>query len=434
MDLLTFFTHLNQHLAVPTSFLLFGAAFYLTFSLKFIQFRSFTTFFKLITHGIKTKKKPDAKNSITPLAALFTAMSTSLGIGTLIGPSVAIITGGPGAMFWLIVYCIAASILKYAEVTFAVHFRKKTEDGLILGGPMEYLNEVAPWLGTWYAYATVILFGGWSSLQANVIAETLAHESVPEWITGTFLAILTFSILTGGAKRVGAFSSNIVPFMGTLYLIASIIILSINRAGLPQAFNLIFSNAFSPAPVFGGFLGASLFSAIKSGIYKGAYITESGTGTAAIPHSMADVAHAKDQGLLAMVSVYVDTSLCLLSGLLVLTTDLWKIDYISNTVMYKIFNTSMPIFGRPIFVLTIVLFSISTVIGNSFNGRQSFAAITKYRWMNIYYIFISAVTLWGAVTYVPLVWETIEVLLPLVIIPNIISLIILSIKYRKILI
>jgi AGCS family alanine or glycine:cation symporter len=433
MDLLTFFTILNYRLAIPTSFILFGTAIYLTYALKLIQFRSFSRFLSLLIDGVKTQKKSNVKNAISPIAAMFTAMSTSLGIGTIIGPSVAIIMGGPGALFWLIFYCVFASVIKFAEVTFAVHFRDRTKEGLILGGPMEYLTKAQPWLGQWYAYATIILFAGWTSVQANVIAETLAQEYVPEWLTGMLIAVLVFIMLNGGAKRVGAFSSKIVPVMSVLYLIACLSILYLNRFGLNDAFGLIFNNILSSTPAVGGFLGASIFSAFRSGIYKGAYITESGVGTAAIPHSMADVARPSDQGVLAMISVFADTFLCLLSGLLVLTTNVWKINYLSNILMYKIFGQTMPLFGRPILILTITLFALSTIIGNSFNGRQSFASITQYKYLMVYYIFICLAIFFGAVSNVPLVWAIIEVLLPFVVIPNALSIIYLAKKYRHIL-
>lgn len=433
MDLLTFFTILNYRFAIPTSFILFGTALYLTLSLKFIQIRAFPRFFSLIFDGIKTQKKSKDKNAITPIAALFTAMSTSLGIGTIIGPSVAIVMGGPGSLFWLTVYCCFASVIKFAEVTFAVHFRDRTKEGLILGGPMEYLTKVRSWLGHWYACATVILFAGWSSVQSNVIAEMLAQEYVPEWLTGIIVASLVFIMLNGGAKRVGAFSSKVVPFMSVLYLFASFSILYLNRFALGNACSLIFNNIFSPAPAFGGFLGASIFSAFRSGIYKGAYITESGTGTAAIPHSMADVERPSDQGVLAMISVFADTFLCLLSGLLVLTTDVWHISYLSNILIYKSFVQTMPLFGKPILIVTITLFALSTIIGNSFNGRQSFASLTQYKYLMVYYFFICIAIFFGAVSNVPLVWTIIEVLLPFVVIPNVLSILYLATKYRNIL-
>jgi AGCS family alanine or glycine:cation symporter len=431
IDVLPFFTHLNYLLAMPTAMILLGVAIYLTLSLKFIQFTSIPRFFALIVDGVKTQRSSKNKNAISPFSALFTAMSTSLGMGTIVGPSIAILMGGPGALFWLIFYAICASVIKFAEVTFAVQFRKRTDEGLILGGPMAYLSKVSPFLERWYAYATIILFAGWSGVQSNVLAETLAQESIPEWITGFILAFLVFIMLNGGAQRIGALSSKLVPCMTSLYLIACFLVLYINRSRLISSFSLMFQYAFSPSPFFGAFAGATAFAALRAGVYKGAYITESGMGTAAIPHSMADVERPTDQGILAMISVFADTFLCLLSGLLVLSTDVWHTDLISNTLIYKVFQISMPLFGKPILLLTLILFVSSTVIGNSFNGRQSFASITHYRWLIAYYAFICLVIFVGAISDVPLVWTIIDLLTPLVAIPNVLSILFLSTTHRQ---
>ncbi|MEX0939762.1 MAG: amino acid carrier protein [Candidatus Babeliales bacterium] len=433
MDLLYFFAYLNYRLGIPTAIILLAVAFYFTLRLKFIQIRGLPRFIHLIIYGIKAQKKDPQMKTINPFHALFTAMSTSLGIGTIIGPSVAIIMGGPGALFWLGAYSLCASVTKFAEVTFAVHFREETDEGLILGGPMQYLNKVNRFLGRWYAYATMILFAGWSGLQSNVLAETLSQESIPEWLTGIIISVIVFIMLCGGAKRIGAFSSKLVPIMSILYISIGCFILAKNYLILGDILNEIFTRAFLPTSAIGGFTGASVIHAIRSGVYKGAYITESGMGTAAIPHSIANVDHPTDQGILAMVSVFADTALCILSGFLILTSNFWKIGYVSNILMYKVFQHNLPVFGRPILLITIFLFGIGTIIGNSFNGRQSFASITRYRYLYIYYFFVCFIIFFGAIADVPLVWAIIETLLPLVAIPNVLSLIYLSIKYKNVL-
>jgi alanine or glycine:cation symporter, AGCS family len=432
MNLISLLTLANNFLAIPTSFLLFGIALYLTIKLKCIQFRSFGRFLRLLTQGIKGQQDLNMK-TITPFQALFTALSTSLGIGTIVGPSVAIIMGGPGALFWLVLYAICASVIKFAEVTFALHFRSETKDGFILGGPMRYLSAITPLLGIWYAAATVILFAGWSGVQSNVLAETLARESIPEWITGALLACIVFIMLRGGAQRIGEFNSKLVPFMATLYVLFGIIILFFYRMAIISTISLILDDALTPAAHLSGLLVGPLFPTFRAGIYKGAYITESGIGTAAIPHSMADVERPTNQGVLAMVSVFVDTALCLLSGLLVLVTGVWHTPHINNTLIYDVYQLTFPMIGRPILILTIVLFALGTIIGNSFNGRQNFAAITRYRWLNYYHLFVCAIIFLGAVSHVPFVWMAIELILPLVAIPNVLGIAYLSTRYKAIL-
>ncbi len=183
----------------------------------------------------------------------------------------------------------------------------------------------------------------------------------------------------------------------------------------------------------GGFLGATIYDAVRSGVYKGAFITESGMGTSSIPHAMADVAHPSDQGILAMVSACVDMLLCTLSGLLVLISGLASKGVVDNTIMYQVFNQYIPVLGRPLLVAAICMFVMGTVIGNSFNGRQSFATITQFRYINAYVLFVCLVIFAGSLIEVPLAWAIADVILPLVAVPNVLGLIYLAHKYAHVL-
>lgn len=431
MNLLAFFAELNLWLSLPTAFILLVSAAYLTVKLSFIQIRKIPYFFHLIAHGVPAAQKNI--RAINPLYALFTAMSTSIGMGTIVGPSVAIIMGGPGALFWLIFYAICGAVLKYAEVTFAIQYREKTSTGRLLGGPMQYLQQISPYLGLWYAIVTMFLFAGWSGLQANVLAETLAQEYLPQWITGVTLAIFVFIMLRGGSQRIGAFNSKLVPVMFVLYVTAAVTILFNNAHLIIPACRLIFAHLFKPTAIAGGVLGSSIFGALCAGTYKGAFITESGMGTSSIPHALADVEKPTDQAVLAMTSVFVDTFLCLLSGLLVLITNLWQETCVRNTIIYQVFEMNFPTFGRPILIGAIIMFVLGTIIGNSFNGRQSFATVTNGRWQLHYYLFVCLIIFFGAISNVPLIWAIMEIMLPLVAIPNVLSIVYLSTKKREIL-
>ena len=369
------------------------------------------------------------KNAIPPLYALFTAMSTSIGMGTIVGPSIAILTGGPGALFWLLIYIFIGSIIKFVEVTFSVHLRSSTPDGRILGGPMQYLKFVNPWLASWYTGASIILFAGWSGLQANVLGELLHEEGIPLWLTGIVLALIIFFLLRGGAERVGKFNSRLVPIMCVLYLSVIMLILLLNSDKLISALLLIGRSIFGMPALIGGALAFPFLATFQAGMYKGAFITEAGMGTAAIPHAFAQVNHPTDQGSLAMTSMYIDMLLCALSGLVILITNSWHTSTINNTIMYHIFSDYLPFFGKPFLLLSLALFVLGTALGNSYNGRQSFASITGYRWLLAYNIFICFVISLGSIIEVPLAWTIMDCLLPLVAIPHIIGLIILSIKY-----
>ncbi|MGE0009746.1 MAG: alanine/glycine:cation symporter family protein [Candidatus Babeliales bacterium] len=430
MNLLSLIDYIAYVLAVPAAFILLGAALFLTVKLNFLQLRGLPRFWHLLRNGLTERSD---RAGINPFYALFNAMSTSIGMGTIVGPSIAIAVGGPGALFWLVFYAFVASVTKFAEVTFAVHFRSQQPDGKIVGGPMQYLQKVYPWLGWWYTFATVFLFSCWSGLQTNVLADVLAQESIPTWVTGATLAILVFILLQGGAKRIGEFNSKLVPAMFFIYVSSSLIILINNWSATLDALSLVLKYSFAPLPALGGFLGATFYSAVRSGVYKGAFITESGMGTSSIPHAMADVAHPSDQGILAMVSACVDMLLCTLSGLLVLISGLWQKGTLDNTMMYQVFNQYIPVLGRPLLVAAICMFVIGTVIGNSFNGRQSFATITQFKYVNAYVIFVCLIIFVGSLIAVPLAWAIADVILPLVAVPNVLGLLYLAHKYAHVL-
>ncbi len=430
MHLLSVISDFNHLLAGPVTILFLGVALFLTFKLRFIQFRAFSRFIYLIKNN--GPKQSDNSGEISPFHALFTAMSTTIGMGNVVSPSLAIMAGGPGALFWLLFYGFLASATKYAEVVFAIKTRSKTEDGHIIGGPTRYLRLIHPILANWYGLITMFLFAGWSALQSNAIAEILVEESVNEWITGIFLSVVLLLVLWGGAKRVGAFASKLVPIMFCLYVTFALFILLKDLSALKYAFTLMFSHIFKPASAAGGFLGATVFAAIKSGTYKSAFVTEAGIGTSSVPHALADTSNAKDQGILALYSMAADMFLCLVSGLLVLVTGVWMSgSELTGKLVYEAFKVHSPFFGRWILIISIFLFVLTTVIGNGFNGVQSFSSFTKHRWVKAYYVFVSLVTLLGAISPVPLVWHILEVLLSLVVVPNLIGILILSIKDFK---
>jgi alanine or glycine:cation symporter, AGCS family len=239
--------------------------------------------------------------------------------------------------------------------------------------------------------------------------------------------------LIGGAQRVGNFTSKLVPLMFGIYVTFSLWILLTNLTALLEALKLLFHSIFSPCAPLGGFLGATVYAALKEGTFKAVFITESGMGTSAIAHAMSDVKRPIDQGILAMYSVAADSFLCLLSGLLVLTSGVWKQGIFSNTLILQVFEKNLPTIGPFFFITSIVLFIATTALGNSFNGGQSFATFTKYRWIRTYYAFAAIIIFISSIVEVPLIWAVMDLILPLVAIPNLIGVVILALRYSAML-
>lgn len=434
MDFLSLVDRLNLFFELPATFAFFATAIFLTIKLNFIQLRSFGRFLRLITVGVAVDDHNGKIKTITPIQALFTAMSTTIGVGNVVGPSIAILTGGPGALFWLVVYVFFATATKYTEVTFALATRKEYKDGYILGGPTQYLRLIHPWIANWYGFATIFLFASWSGVQSNTLAEILKQEGIANWMTGSILAVLVILVLFGGAKRVGQLASKLVPIMFVLYITFSVLILFKDWSALQLAFKLIFSNIFAPAAAIGGFLGATIFQGIKAGAYQAAYITEAGVGTSSIPHAISDAKKPSDQGILALYSMIADGMLCVVSGLLVLVTGVWKSNCeMTSRLIYDVFKLHSPAIGKWILLASVSMFVITTVIGNGFNGAQSYGSFTRHRWINHYFMFVAIVTFFGAISPVPAVWKVMSLLLVLVAIPNLLGLVYLAIKHPKIL-
>ena len=432
MDILQACRGIDAFFAKPITLLFLVTGIVLTIKSRFIQFRALPRLWQLLTHGV-SHHHSEKEKMINPFHALLTAMSTTIGMGNVVGPSVAVIAGGPGALFWLVVFGFFGAVTKFTEVMLAMTLRKKLSDGNILGGPTQYLKDFHPLLGKWYGIVTIFLFAGWSGMQANTLASTYALEGVSPYITGGFLAGIVFVVLLGGIKRIGEVASKLVPFMFIMYVTFAVGILVSNMAALKAAISLIFTHVFSPCAAMGGFLGASVFSAVRIGVLRNMYITESGLGTSSIPHAMADTDSPRDQSILAMFSVIADMILSTLSGLLVIVTGIWMRGDFSNTLVYEVFKSYSPGPGKFVLLLSITLFVLTTVIGNSFNASQSFASFTKHRGLVWYYLFLCAVIFLGALVEVPLVWALMDILLVIVAVPHLIGVLVLSFKHKNLL-
>ena len=252
-------------------------------------------------------------------------------------------------------------------------------------------------------------------------------------MTGLGLAIFTFVVLLGGIKRIGHLASKLVPLMFVLYVGFAFSILFSDIPALIAAIKLVFSHAFTPAAAVGGFLGGTVFSAMRTGIQRNMHITEAGLGTSSIAHSMTDVDKASDQAVLAMFSILADTTIAFLSGLLVIATGKWMTTAFSNTMIYEVFKNYSPGFGKWVLLGTVTLFVVTTVIGNSFNASQSFASFMKYRGINWFYLLLVTVIFGSALMHSPSVWKMMDVIQVLVAVPHIVGLLILAFRYGTIL-
>jgi alanine or glycine:cation symporter, AGCS family len=418
-------------LYIPFLALLLGGII-LSFKTKFIQLRMIPLMFKLLFCNF-FKKDRDVKKlqTIPSNKALFTAMATTIGIGNIVSPIMAIGLGGPGALLGFVLATIFGGASTFAEVVYALKFRKKKADGSIMGGPMQYLKTIKPFLAQFYAVAGFVLLIVWTTNQSNTLAVLLEPYHVPVYISGLIAAVIVLFALIGGIKRVGNISEKIVPAMFLLYTFAMLWIIGANIKNLIPVIILIFKSAFTPKALGGAAVGVGIHKALHWGLSKSFFSNEAGLGISGIPHSMAATENSFNQGILAVVSVYANGLLCLLSGLAVLVTGLWQVPGLRFDInmLNKALALYFPVVGPIVLVISSLLFAFSTILGNSYNGGQCFLYATKNRWISFYYFLIMIVVFLGAIADVDFVWAFSDVFMALIAVPHIIGLVILSFRH-----
>lgn len=416
-------------------FILLGSI-YISFKMRFIQIRFLPTLFKMIWSSLSKGKQVEGKNTILPHKALFTAMSTTLGIGTIVGPIVAIHWGGPGALIGFLLTAFFGSAATFTEVSLGLKFRKKLPNGEIRGGPMQYLKEIfSPFAAKWYAIFGCVVMTAWSAAQANQLgaildSPLLGEYRVPTIMSGTVIAFLALITLLGGIKRVSSFSAKLVPTMFTLYVGASMWILFSSSDKFWAVCQMIFHSAFSPYAMASGALVGGIVSAMRWGVFKGTQATEAGVGTQAIPHSMAQTDDPIAQGVLAMVSTYTAGFVAFISGSVVLVTETWQNPEIplGISMMAASYQQYFSHVGIAIVAICTLLFAFGTILGNSYNGSQCFNYLAKSSKVHYYYISTAIFIFFGTIAGIDTVWSLIDIALALLVVPHMAALVVFAYK------
>lgn len=416
-------------------FILMGSIF-ISFRMRFVQIRFIPTIFKMLGMSILNRKQEENRHTVLPHKALLTAMSTTLGISTIVAPVIAISLGGPGALLGFLLTSFFGSAATYAEVNLCIQYRKKLENGIIMGGPMQYLKHLlSPFAAKWYAGCCFILMAAWSSAQANQLAAILNSpllESyrVPTAISGIVIALLVVFTLLGGIKRISSLSSKLVPLMFFLYLGSCLWIIFFNTDKLWNIFSTIFQSALNPYALASGTLVGGIVASLRWGIFKGIQTCEAGIGTQTIPHSMAETHDPIAQGTLAMLSTYTAGVVAFLSGCVALITETWldpELPLGINMVAAS-FNLYFASFGIAIVAISTFLFAFGTILGNSFNGSQCYHYLTNNK-KTIYYLAGTACMIFiGSIAEAKTVWSLVDIVLACVAIPHMTALILYAYK------
>ncbi|WP_431710322.1 alanine/glycine:cation symporter family protein [Glutamicibacter uratoxydans] len=418
--------------------LLLGTGMYLTIRLGLIQLVKLGPSLKL---GLIKRKDADSEGDVSQFQALTTALAATVGVGNIVGVATAIGIGGPGALFWMWVTGIFGMASKYTEAYLGVRFRGTDAAGEKSGGPQYYLERgikgpIGKFLALFFSIAAVLAcFGIGNMTQANAISANMENSfSVPVWLTGGVLVVLSLAVLVGGIKSIGKVTAAFVPVMIAFYVLAALYILLVNVVDIPAAFALIFTDAFTGTAAVGGFAGSVLIIAIQYGVARGIFSNESGMGSAAIAAAAAQTSHPVRQGLVSMTQTFIDTIIVVTcTGLVIITTGTWNLigddgEQISAALMTgEAFTNGLPgEWGHWMVTIALVMFAYSTILGWCYYGERNVERLFGRKLVMPFRIVFSLVIYVGATTELEAVWNFSDMMNGLMALPNLIGLIILA--------
>jgi len=410
--------------------LIFGTGLYLMLGLKLIPIFKLAYGSKMLWQG---RESDSNQGDISAFNALMTSLSATIGTGNIAGVATAIFLGGPGALFWMWMTALVGMATKYAEAVLAVHYRETDANGNKNGGPMYYikngLGHRFAWLGTTFAiFGAMAGFGIGNTIQANSVADALNSKfDIPfEW-TGIAIGILVGLVLLGGIKRIAHVAGSLVPIMAVSYVLAATTILMMHVDQIPQAFDLIFTYAFTPVAATGGFAGAAVWAAIRFGVARGIFSNEAGLGSAPIAHASAMTNNPVRQGTIAMMGTFIDTIIiCSMTGLVIIVSGVWTSGETGASLSSLAFESAMPGIGSYVVTIGLTVFAFTTILGWSIYSEKCVTylmgakAVIPFR-----ALWILAVPL-GAVSDLEFIWLVADTLNALMAIPNLIALLLLS--------
>jgi AGCS family alanine or glycine:cation symporter len=408
-----------------TLVLLLGTGVYLTFRLRFVQ----------VTHLAQALRamvpvRASGEGTLSPFQAFMTALGASIGTGNIAGVATAIVSGGPGALFWIWVYGFFATAIKFCEAVLGIRYRQ-VHDGRLSAGPMHYLKDGLHSRGLAWLYA---LIAGVAALtttpftQPNSMAVVLQSQfSLPPVVSGVVIAVLAWLVIIRGVKSIGRVAERLAPLKVGLYVVGGLIVILTHVGQLPGVLALVLREAFSLQAAGGGAAGVGMMTAMRYGIARGIYANEAGYGTAAVAYGTARTDNPVRQGLQAVMEVFIVSCVTsTLSALVILVTGVWTSGLTSTAVVAQAFNTSLPTVGGWIVAFCAFLFGYTTLIGWAYYGEQflEYAFGTRvtrpYRWL------YCGLIVFGAMGKVETIWAWGDLMNGLQIFPNLVGLLGLS--------
>ena len=417
--------------------LLVGTGIWLTLILRGLQFG-------MLFYALKQAFRPhpkkddgsDHEGDVSHFGALMTALSATIGTGNIAGVATAVVTGGPGAVFWMWITAIFGMATKYGEGVLAVKYRVTNSKGEMSGGPMYYiengLGKKWKWLAFLFAFFGVMAsFGIGSTVQANSVAQAV-HSSfgIDTWITGVVLTLITAFVVLGGIQSISRVSSVVVPFMAVLYIVGGLVVVAMHFDLLLPALKVIMQDAFTGQAVAGGVVG----TVIRYGVARGVFSNEAGMGSAPIAAAAAKTDHPVRQALVSMTGTFLDTiivcsitGIVLVMGILQSNGGAFAVPTLKGAALTNAtFDAMLSGYGGWVVTIGLIFFAYSTTLGWCYYGEKCATYVFGDKSVPMYRVIYVATVMLGTVLSMDMVWAAADTFNGLMAVPNLIALLLLS--------
>ena len=433
-------TYLSNYILV---FLLVAVGLWYSIKTHFVQVRCFGEGMKKV-FGNLSLRGGRQERGMSSFQALATAIAAQVGTGNIVGASGAILTGGPGAIFWMWIIAFFGMATIYAEATLALKTRVVDDDGTIHGGPVYYITTAfkgafGKFLAGFFAIAIILALGFMGCMvQSNSIGSTFQTAfGIPSWIVGIVLVVICGVIFLGGVQRLASVTEKIVPIMAAIFLVGGLVILVVRVKYIPATFGMIFKYAFQPQAIIGGGFGYAIKTAVSQGAKRGLFSNEAGMGSTPHAHAQANVADPHDQGVVAMIGVFIDTFVVLTLNALVIISTLYTSDGVlaggytgavtetinkanlAQTAFGTVFGSSL---GATFVAICLFFFAFSTVLSWNLFGKINVIYMFGKNSAKVYSAIALVFIFLGTVMSNDLVWELTDMFNNLMVIPNAIAL------------
>ena len=405
-----------------------------TIRTRFVQVRRFGTGLKRLFGSINLNGEKANHEGMSSFQALTTAIAAQVGTGNITGCATALASGGPGAIFWMWVSAFFGMSTIYGEAVLAQKYKTVDEDGQVTGGPIYYIRarfrgKFGKFLAGFFSVAIIFALGfAGNMVQSNSIGDSFHNAfGISPIIIGVICAAIAAFIFLGGVARIASVTEKLVPVMAMFYIVGCAIILCLNHATLIEAFRSIFVGAFQPQAVAGGVAGVTVKEAMRYGVARGLFSNEAGMGSTPHAHALAKVKKPQDQGVIAIVSVFIDTFVILtLTALVILSTGALSSGETGSALAQTAFDSAFGSFGSVFIAICMFFFAFSTIIGWYFFGEVNVKALFGKKAVKIYSALVVVCVVVGSALKVDLVWNLSDLFNGLMVFPNLIALIALS--------